>query len=108
MNAEFDWESIIYRGVESDELDYKAAQIKQLNRAGRAKFARHCWQWPIPKVVTVVSWRINPVNRHGLPDLPKNRAKSDPTTATYHRFADPQIDFTIERPEADKNAMQYS
>ena len=38
-----DWKSIICRGIESDELDYKAAQNwKLLTRAGRAKFVRHC------------------------------------------------------------------
>ena len=38
-----DWEKIIKRGVESDELDYKAAQNwNKLSRTGRAKFARHC------------------------------------------------------------------
>ena len=38
-----DWESIVKRGVESDELDYKAAQNwNKLSRTGRAKFARHC------------------------------------------------------------------
>ncbi|MDD2478654.1 MAG: putative DNA binding domain-containing protein, partial [Victivallaceae bacterium] len=43
MSAEYDWKSIIYRGVESDELDYKAAlDWSKLNRGGRAKFARHC------------------------------------------------------------------
>ena len=38
-----DWRSIICRGIESDELDYKAAQNwKNLPRAGKAKFVRHC------------------------------------------------------------------
>ena len=38
-----DWEAIVKRGVESDELDYKAAQNwNRLSRTGRAKFARHC------------------------------------------------------------------
>ena len=38
-----DWRSIICRGIESDELDYKAAQNwKNLSRAGKAKFVRHC------------------------------------------------------------------
>ena len=32
-----DWRSIIFRGIESDELDYKAAQTWLiLSRAGRA------------------------------------------------------------------------
>ena len=43
MGADIDWKSIIYRGVESDELDYKAAQNwLQLPRSGKAKFVRHC------------------------------------------------------------------
>ncbi|MEI3004255.1 MAG: RNA-binding domain-containing protein [Victivallales bacterium] len=43
MGADIDWKSIIYRGVESDELDYKAAQNwLQLPRSGKAKPVRHC------------------------------------------------------------------
>ena len=35
MGADIVWKSIIYRGVESDELDYKAAQNwLQLPRSG--------------------------------------------------------------------------
>ena len=42
-NISIDWEALIYRGIESEELDYKAAQNwTKLNRAGKAKFARHC------------------------------------------------------------------
>ena len=42
-NGNMNWEDIIRRSVESDELDYKAAQNwNKLSRTGRAKFARHC------------------------------------------------------------------
>ena len=36
------WRELVYRGVESDELDYKAAMNwNQLSKAGRAKLVRH-------------------------------------------------------------------
>ncbi|MDD3116281.1 MAG: ATP-binding protein [Victivallaceae bacterium] len=108
MNAEYDWESIIYRGVESDELDYKAAQDwSKLNRAGRAKFARHCLAMANTKggyvVVGVGEDESGQPTR--FTGLTEEQAKSfDPTNVGnfINRFADPQIDFTIERPEVDK------
>ena len=43
VKIQIDWKSIIYRGVESEELDYKAAlDWRKLNRGSKAKFVRHC------------------------------------------------------------------
>ena len=37
------WKTLITRGFESEELDYKAAQNwLSLKRTGKAKFVRHC------------------------------------------------------------------
>ena len=37
------WRELVYRGVESDELDYKAAMNwNLLSKSGRAKLVRHC------------------------------------------------------------------
>lgn len=107
MNTEYDWEAIIYRGVESDELDYKAAQDwSKLNRGGRAKFARHCLAMANTKGGFVVVGVGE--DDSGQPTLftgvTEAQLKSfDPTKVGnfVNRFADPQIDFTIERPEVD-------
>ncbi|MBO5959062.1 MAG: ATP-binding protein, partial [Lentisphaeria bacterium] len=38
-----DWRELIYRGVESDELDYKSAMNwNKLSRTGKGKLLRHC------------------------------------------------------------------
>src|SRR3989339_345999 len=38
-----DWRNIIYREIESEELDYKAAvNWNKLSRVAKAKFTRHC------------------------------------------------------------------
>ena len=37
-----DWKELVFRGVESDELDYKAAQDwDEMSKSARAKFVRH-------------------------------------------------------------------
>ncbi len=102
-----DWRSIIYRGFESEELDYKAAQNwLKLSRQGRAKFARHCMALANSNggylVVGVGE------DRSGRPcvytGLSEQQARSfDPTDVGnfINRFADPAVDFDIERPVID-------
>ena len=102
-----DWESIVKRGVESDELDYKAAQNwNKLSRTGRAKFARHCMALANTKggyVVVGVS-----EDEGGRPALftgltEEELQSFDPTEiGTFvNRFSDPQVEFTLERPVVD-------
>ena len=102
-----DWSSIIYRGAESDELDYKAAQNwNELSRGGRAKFVRHCLALANTKggyIVVGVGEDSNgrPVDFTGLTE---EQSKSfDPTSVGnfISRFSDPPIDFTLERPVVD-------
>lgn len=102
-----DWSSIIYKGAESDELDYKAAQNwNELSRGGRAKFVRHCLALANTKggyIVVGVGEDSNgrPVEFTGLTE---EESKSfDPTTVGNFitRFSDPPIDFTLERPVVD-------
>ncbi len=104
---EYDWKELIYRGIESDTLDYKAAQNwNTLSRGGKAKFVRHCLAMANTKggfVVVGVGEDPSgqPSNYTGLSE---EEAKSfDPTSVGnfINRFADPQIDFTLERPEID-------
>ncbi len=102
-----DWRSIICRGIESDELDYKAAQNwKLLSRAGRAKFARHCIAMANTKggyIVVGVGEDAagQPANFTGLTE--EESHSFDPTdVGTFiNRFADPAVDFTLERPVVD-------
>ena len=102
-----DWESIIRRGVESDELDYKAAQNwNKLSRVGRAKFARHCMAMANTKggyVVVGVSEDSagKPALLTGLTE--EESQSFDPTEIGnfINRFSDPQVEFTLERPVVD-------
>ena len=102
-----DWRSIICRGIESDELDYKAAQNwKNLPRAGKAKFVRHCIAMANTKGGYVVVGVGEDAS--GQPalftGLTEEEAHSfDPTDVGnfINRFADPAVDFTLERPVVD-------
>ncbi len=102
-----DWKEIICRGAESDELDYKAAQNwHTLSRAGKAKFVRHCLAMANTKGGYVVvgvgeDSAGRPVDRTGLTE--EQSASFDPTAVGnfVNAFADPAIDFTIERPIVD-------
>ena len=112
MGADIDWKSIIYRGVESDELDYKAAQNwLQLPRSGKAKFVRHCLAMANTKggyVVVGVGEDASgqPAVFTGL--TPEEAQSFDPTAvgSFINRYADPQIDFTLERPVVDRTSAR--
>ncbi|HPN84393.1 MAG TPA: ATP-binding protein [Victivallales bacterium] len=102
-----DWSSIIYRGFESEELDYKAAQNwLKLSRQGKARFARHC----MALANTNGGYLVVGVgeDKSGRPcvhtGLSEQQAKSfDPTDVGnfINRFSDPAVDFDIERPVID-------
>ncbi|MBO4630574.1 MAG: ATP-binding protein [Lentisphaeria bacterium] len=102
-----DWERIIKRGVESDELDYKAAQNwNKLARAGRAKFARHCMAMANTKGGYVVVGVGEDASGKPslLTGLTEEESQSfDPTEIGnfVNRFSDPQVEFTLERPVVD-------
>lgn len=102
-----DWKNIIYKGAESDELDYKAAQNwNELSRGGRAKFVRHCLAMANTKggyIVVGVGEDSNgrPAVFSGLTE---EQSKSfDPTAVGnfISRFSDPPVDFSLERPVVD-------
>ncbi len=102
-----DWRPIIYRGVESEELDYKAAQDwNELSRAGKAKFVRHCMALANTKggyiVVGVGEDQAGrPCVYSGLTE--RQSRSFDPTAVGnfINNYADPEIDFSLERPEVD-------
>ena len=102
-----DWKSIIYRAVESEELDYKAAQNwNNLSRAGKARFARHCMAMANTKGGYIVvgvgeDGSGRPCLYSGVTD---RQSKSfDPTDVgnVVNRYSDPPLDFDIERPVVD-------
>jgi hypothetical protein len=104
-SSKIDWAAIVRRGVESDELDYKAAQHwGNLNRREKAKFARHCMALANTKggyiVVGVGEDKAGrPSVFTGLTD---EQLKSfDPTDVGNYvnRRVDPPIDFDIVRPK---------
>ncbi|MDD3118644.1 MAG: ATP-binding protein [Victivallales bacterium] len=107
-----DWRSIIYRAVESEELDYKAAQNwSELSRAGKAKFVRHCMALANTKggyIVVGVGEDASgrPCVYTGLTE--KQSRSFDPTAVGnfINNYADPEIDFSLERPLVD--GRQYA
>jgi Schlafen, AlbA_2 len=106
------WNELITRGIESDELDYKAAQnFKELSSAGKAKFVRHC----LALANTKGGYLVIGVgeDRSGRPSLltglTDEQARSfDPSLVGgfINAHVDPPIDFTIERPVV--NGKQYA
>jgi hypothetical protein len=107
LKPEINWREIIYRGIESEELDYKAAQNwSKLSASGKAKFVRHCLAMANTKggYVVVGVGEDNtgkPALYTGISD---EYARSfDPTSVGNYinKYADPQINFVVERPEVD-------
>lgn len=102
-----DYSTIVYRGVESDSLDYKAAMnFLDLPRSGKVKFVRHCLALANTDgghiVVGVGEDRAgHPSDYTGL--SPEECKSFDPSIVGpfINRYADPAIDFTIERPLID-------
>lgn len=98
------WQELIYRGVESDELDYKAAQDwEELTKAGKAKFVRHLLAFANTRggyLVVGVGEDASgyPALRTGL--TAKQCASFDPSKvgAFVNSHVEPPIKFTIERP----------
>ena len=101
------WRELVYRGVESDELDYKAAMNwNLLSKSGRAKLVRHCLAFANTRGGYLVIGVGEDASGHpsDYQGLTKEELHSfDPSTVTsfIHRLTDPPINFTIERPEID-------
>ena len=99
-----DWKELVFRGVESDELDYKAAQDwEEIGRIGRAKFVRHLLAFANTRggcIVVGVGEDASgyPSKRTGL--TPKQCASFDPSKvgAFVDQHVEPPINFVIERP----------
>lgn len=102
-----DWRELIYRGVESQTLDYKAAQNwHNLSRVAKAKFARHAMAMANTRGGYLVvgvgeDEKGNPTRYTGLTE---NQLRSfDPSDVGQfvNLFSDPSVDFDIVRPEVD-------
>ena len=99
-----DWKELVFRGVESDVLDYKAAQDwDEIGGVGRAKFVRHLLAFANTRggcLVVGVGEDASgyPSKRTGL--TPKQSASFDPSKvgAFVNQHVEPPIDFVIERP----------
>ena len=99
-----DWKELVFRGVESDVLDYKAAQDwEEIGRVGRARFVRHLLAFANTRggcIVVGVGEDASgyPSKRTGL--TPRQSASFDPTKvgSFVNQHVEPPIDFVIERP----------
>lgn len=102
-----DYRQLVYRGVESDELDYKSAMNwNRLPRAGRAKLVRHCLALANTKGGYIVIGVGEDESGHPsvYSGLTGEEAHSfDPSNVGpfINRHVEPPLDFTIERPYVD-------
>ena len=101
------WRDIVYHGVETQELDYKAAQNwVTLSRVGKAKFARHAMAMANTRggyIVVGVSEeeRGNPTGYTGLTDAQLKSFDPSICGQFINLYADPSIDVDVVRPEVD-------
>ncbi|MBO5763081.1 MAG: ATP-binding protein [Lentisphaeria bacterium] len=102
-----DWRELIYRGVESDELDYKSAMNwNKLSRTGKGKLLRHCLALANTRggyIVVGVSEDAygRPRIYQGLTEEEAHSFDPSPVGSFLTHYADPPIDFTVERPVVD-------
>ena len=104
MPQQIDFEELVFRGIESDELDYKSAQDwNSMSRQARGKIVRHLLAFANTRGGYIVigvgeDGSGYPSLRTGL--TPKQCASFDPSTvgSFVNQHVEPAIDFTIARP----------
>ena len=107
MNPGFDPAELVHRGVESEYLDYKGPlNWNTLSRTGRAKIVRHCLALANTKGGCIVIGVGEDASGHpsvyaGLTDEEAHSFDPSAVGAFLRRYAEPMIDFTIERPVVD-------
>ncbi|MGE4563769.1 MAG: helix-turn-helix domain-containing protein [Victivallaceae bacterium] len=101
------YREIVYRGVESDELDYKSAlNWNKLTRAGKSKIIRHCLALANTKGGYLVIGVGEDESGHPSVYFGLNGEEAhsfDPSNVGpfINRHVEPPLDFTIERPTID-------
>ena len=101
---QYDWQEIVCRGVESDRLDYKAAQSwNTMSAAGRAKIVRHLTAFANTEggflVIGVGEDSSGvPSLRTGLTEEESRSFDPSAVGSFVNRCVEPPIDFTLERP----------
>lgn len=99
-----DWKSIVTRGVESDELDYKGPMNwNELPRSGKAKLVRHALALANTKggfIVIGVEEDASgrPSVYRGLSEAECASFDPTPVIGFVNACADPPIDLAVERP----------
>ena len=102
-----DFEELIRRAVESDELDYKAHQSwNTMSKTAKAKIVRHLAAFANTRggylVIGVGEDKSGyPGDLHGLSDEESSSFDPSKVGAFVKNYIEPQIDFTIERPVVD-------
>ena len=102
-----DWRELIYRGVESDVLDYKAPMDWNLmSRSQKAKFVRHALAFANTKGGAIVvgmgeDASGRPSLFYGLDAAQSHSFDPSAVGSFINRYVDPAIDLTVERPEVD-------
>lgn len=102
-----DWRELVYRGVETQELDYKAAQNwLRLSRSGKAKFVRHALALANTKGGYIIigvgeDENGNPLDYQGLNDTQLKSFDPSIVGQFINLYADPAIDVDVVRPEVD-------
>ena len=103
----FDFAELVYRQVESDELDYKSAMSwNTMTRQERGKIVRHLTAFANTKggfLVIGVSENASgvPCNCTGVTEEQSVSFDPTPVGNFIHSHIEPAIDFTIERPLVD-------
>lgn len=105
--SSIDLAELVYRGVESEVLDYKAALCwNKMTRAGKAKIIRHCLAMANTRGGCIVigvgeDAAGHPSDYQGLTDEEVHSFDPSVVGPFINHHVEPPIDFTIERPVVD-------